>query len=246
MKITFDLNSFKTEFLNPILEVNKEGKAAIFVEEDKIYCLTAINNNSIVLYNSYKPFRMEDAVTRFNVNLGKLAKAILCAKPQSNLVTITVNQTRENNNLSYEDESTKFNIRLIDDKLITLCSLNKKAIDNLVTDTEIIVTKDALVDIKKASDFASETSKFYIEDIGGKIYFFFGDKLSNSDNGINVLVANEYKGSITQNIYDVAFLDLIRTTKSDILFRLHNNGALIGTVQKDNSTLHYLTTQLKK
>src|SRR5688572_24341558 len=108
MKITFELNTFKQEFLNPILEVNKLGKSAIFVENDSLYCITSINNNSIILYNSYKPFKLDAPLPRFNVDLGKISKAILCAKPSSNLVTLSVNDTT----VTYEDDATKFNIRL--------------------------------------------------------------------------------------------------------------------------------------
>lgn len=242
MKLTVDIPTFKSDFLNPILEINTDGKSALFIDNESLYCITACNNNSIALYNTYTPFQIESPVERINLHLGKLQKGINCIKTDSNLISFAV----ENNSLIYKDAVLNFSIKLLENRLITVPGFNKKLIESFPADIEIHISKDVIPDIKKANDFASDTKKFYISENEGKIYFMFGDKQTSHENRIQCQVSDKYTGKIRENIYDTAFLDLIIGNKCDMLLKMNANGAIIAEIQKGKSILNYITTQLKK
>lgn len=72
---------FRREFLAPILEINKEGKAAIFGTDTELYSISQTADNRVVLYNTYShQLLLMNHETVYNVNLTRVIKALNCVK----------------------------------------------------------------------------------------------------------------------------------------------------------------------
>lgn len=244
MKLTINLRSFQKEFVAPILEINKDGKAAIFVKDNLLYSISQTSDNRVSLYNTYSPFNIEDPLPRFNVNLTRLTKALTCLKKAESVSTFNI----QNNNLSYQDDLLKFNLKLLDQNLLIDPKINPEAIDRFPFTTEIKVEASIMSELKRVLDFSSETEKFYIELEGNKLYFLFGDKSAESANvhdDIKILISDNFRGEIPSNIFNINILKLLERANTDVIFKLGRN-ALIAQFQRENSNYQYLTTSLKK
>ena len=66
------------------------------------------------------------------------------------------------------------------------------------------------------------------------------------ENDIRVLVCSDFQGNFKEKVYDISIMRLFFNLKSDATIKIGENGALLIQIKKDNSTLNYLTTLLKK
>ena len=181
---------------------------------------------------------------RFNVNLTRLTKALSCLKKADAVSTFTI----ENNNLLYQDDLLKFNLKLLDNNLITVPSINPDAINRFAFTSEVKVEATIMSELKRVLDFSSETEKFYLELEGNKLYFLFGDKSTESANihdEIKILISDNFQGQITSNIFNVNILKLLERANTDVTFKTGRN-VLLAQFQRENSNYQYITTSLKK
>ena len=226
------------------MEINKEGKAAIFGTDTELYSISQTADNRVVLYNTYTPVAIDDPLKRFNINLTRVIKALNCVKQTESFSNFTI----ANNSLSYQDDLIKFNIRLLSDNLMMVPKINPENIKNFPFSSEIYIDSDIVKDIKRVLDFSTSTDKFYIEAEGDKLYFLFGDKAEDTANvqdDIRILVSDKFSGTIPSNIFNVNILKLIEKSKNDLVFKVGKNAMMVN-IQNENSTLQYLTTSLKK
>lgn len=240
MKLTLNLKSFISEFVDPVTEVNKDGKTAIFIADGKINTICALKNYTVYLYNEFTPISIENPIERFNVNLAKLSKALLLADP-GGFVTLEV----DGNNIKYVGNNM-FVIKQIDSNLINIPKFNINILKNMDTVFETSIGKNRIKDLKIAIDVTKQTEKFYIENIDGKIYIMFGDKLQDHQNITKVLINDQFTGEISENVYNTSILNLILKENSDIILKTSSNNALLMQVKNEFSTLNYLTPLLKK
>lgn len=226
------------------MEINKEGKAAIFSTDTELYSISQTADNRVVLYNTYTPASIDEPLKRFNINLTQVIKALNCVKQTESFSEFNI----LNNSFSYQDEMIKFNIRLLNDNLLMLPKINPENIKNFPFTSEIYIESDVIKDIKRVLDFSIATDKFYIEVENDKLYFLFGDKAedtANIQNDIRILVSDKFNGAIPSNIFNVNILKLIEKSKNDLVFKVGKNAMMV-QIQNENSMLQYLTTSLKK
>jgi hypothetical protein len=225
------------------LEINKEGKTAIFTAEDgKIYSLSQTADKSVMLYNTFQGNEISEPLSRFNVNIAKLVKAVNCLKKTDNLTEFNI----LNNSLFYQDDVVKFHIRLLSDSVMEVPKINISQVENFKSSAEIFMDSGVLSDIRRALDFSSLTKKFYIETEDNKLYFLFGDKEdSNMYDDIRVLISENFSGTIPSSIFSINILKLIERTRNDVVFKIGQQ-AMIAKITNENSVLQYITTSLKK
>lgn len=225
------------------MEINKSNRNPIFVEDGKVYSISSYDNNEVYLYNIYTPASIEEPRNRFNINLDKLKKVLACVPTSdSPFVEIEV----ENNILSYKDNVISANLRLIEDQLAVVPKFSIERFKEFKFPFKTTISKDKIMDVKRCMDFASETSKFYIKNKDGKLFFVFGDKLTNYNDDITVFITDKFEGTLSENIYDITILKLTLKFNSDIIVNISDNGAMLFKINLDNSELNYITTQLKK
>lgn len=225
------------------MEINKNGRTPIFVENDELYTVSVYDNNAVYLYNTYKPVSIDEPRNRFNINLEKLKKVLACV-PSSDKPFVEV--SIQDNKLSYKDAFLSANICLIEDQLAVVPKFNVETFKKFNFGFKTTITKDKIMDIKRCMDFATETSKFYIKNKEGKLYIIFGDKLTTYNDDITVFITDKFEGDLNENIYDISILKLTTRFNSDIVVNIADNGALLVKLIQDNSILNYITTQLKK
>lgn len=248
MKLKINPKTFISEFINPVFEINKEGRIALFYDESQqeIYSIAGTKTESIRLFNTYRCFSVEDPSTRVSLNVLRLIKGLQCIGSDEQIIDLDIDTS--NKTCAFTSKSIKFNVRLLDDKMVTVPKFNVDVFRRFAIDHSVFVNADSVANIKRALDFSSETEKFYIEQEGSDIFLFFGDKgsTSNHTDSIKVLIAEGITSKIPSHIYDVDILKLILKTKNDFSINLNNNGIMFIEIQNNNSNLKYITTPLKK
>jgi len=248
MKLKVNPKSFITEFINPVNEINKEGRMAIFYDADReeIYSVSGTKTESIRLYNTYKCFEVEEPVDRVSINVLRLIKGLQCIDNDETNIDLDIDYSAKT--CSFNSRSLKFSVNLLNDNMVSVPKFNVEVFKKFTTNHSIPVNADSVNNIKRALDFSSDTGKFYIEQEEEKIFFYFGDKnsTSNSTDSIRVLIADNVTTTIPSKIYDVDVLKLILRTKNDFSIKLNDNGVMFIEIQNNNSNLKYITTPIKK
>lgn len=194
-----------------------------------------------MLYTTYTPIKIDDPIDRFNIHLLKLQNGLACVNTD-NFSDLVV----KNNYLEYKDDSIKFNIKLLASNMISDCpkitpdNISKHPIEGTIT-----LTPDNLKDIRKVKQFASESSKFYIQQDNDDAVLEFGDREVDHKDNIKITLPGTCTGAISPCIFETSILDLIQKPKSDIVLKVGQR-ALIVEISNANSVQTYLTTKLKK
>jgi hypothetical protein len=240
MILNINLVDFYSNFLNVLLDANKEGKTAIFVNEEYLYAISAINNNSIFLYNTYKPVSVSSIIPRINLNASKLKTALTCIKDKEEVILSV-----EDNKLAYKDDNIKFHVRLLNDNIVAVPNFNINTFNNLQFDFSMKLTRKLVNELKKGDAFCAESNKFYFSIQNGKPCFTFGDKTNSHVNEMCIALDTEYTGNTVESVFESSILRMLFKTSNDITMRL-NEKVLMFEIETDNSRQVYLTTKLKK
>ena len=112
MKLKINPKTFITEFINPVFEINKEGRIAVFYDEtqNEIYSVSGTKTESIRLYNTYKCFDVEEPSNRISLNVLRLIKGLQCIGSDEQMIDLDINT--DNKSCSFTSKSIKFNVRL--------------------------------------------------------------------------------------------------------------------------------------
>jgi hypothetical protein len=248
MQIQINPKEFINYFINPINEITKSGKVSIFTEDDILYSLSSTESNTITLYNTYRPLTIVDPLDRFSINVSKLTKGIQCTKSDSTFIELSIGEDTNSPCCSFNTKDIKFNIRLLDNNLVSVPKFSVNNFKKYVTHHTINITADKVSNIKKALDLSSDNCKFYLEQENELLYFYFGDKVSTSNHtdDISVLVAEDVKTPIPKKIYDADILRLVLKGKNDFSMKLNDNGVMYIEIKNPNANLKYITTPLLK
>lgn len=242
MKILLNNKSFITEFINPILEINKNGKTAIFCDDDKtLHAIYLTDDKTVYLYIRYIPEKIIDPIPRFNINLNKLSQALSCVK-NTDMVLLNI----EERQVTYKDDTLAFSVNGIENQEIPLVKFSVDAFNKFNVVNKFKINQSIISELKRADAFASDTTKFYLEQEDDKLYIIFGDKTAKHYNSIKVLIQDEFKEDMGEIIYNNPILRLLFRAKGDILFEICDNSALIATISTEKTTASYITTKLKK
>jgi hypothetical protein len=248
MQIQINPKEFITHFINPINEMSKSGKVSIFTKDDVLYSVSSTESNTITLYNTYRPLTITNPLDRFSINVLKIIKGIQCAKSDSSFIELLIGEDPNSPCCSFNTKDIKFNIRLLDNNLVSVPKFNVNNFEKFVTHHTINISADKVSNIKKALELSSENCKFYLEQDNELLYFYFGDKTSTSNHtdDISVLVAEDVRTPIPKKIYDADILRLVLKGKNDFSMKLNDNGVMYIEIENPNANLKYITTPLLK
>jgi hypothetical protein len=242
MILTVNLVDFYSNFLNILLDANKDGKTAVFVSDDILYAVSAINNNSIFLYNTYKPSQISSPIPRINFNASKLKTALTCIKKDEHAeISLSV----EDNKLLYKDDSIKFHIRLLNDNIVAVPNFNINTFNNLKFDFSMELNRKLINELKRGDAFCTETNKFYFAIQNDKPCFIFGDKTNAHTNEMTIALDAAFTGNVTESVFESSILRMLFKTANDVTMKI-NEKVLMFEILTDNSRQVYLTTKLKK
>ena len=234
------MKTFQTEFLNPLLEINKDGRVGIQVKDNKLISIVKGNSESILL-SEYSPILIDDPVDRFFISLSKLDKGIRCIKSET-FSEFSI----ENNYLEYKDDKLKFNVKLLQPNMIPDSpKISPESITNHPIEGTVKVSYDDMKEIMRAKSFVSDIKKMYLSQEGEDAIFEFGDREIDHKDNIKVVLKDSCDGTFNSCVYENTILDLFFRNKCDKLFKIGAR-ALIVDIEQDNSKLTYLTAKLKK
>lgn len=244
MQISINPKEFINHFINPINDLNKEGKIALFTHEEELYSVSTTKSRTIHLYNTYKPLQISEPIERCSLNILRLIKGLQCIS-SSEETFITLDISPKTGNLSFATDDIKFNVRLLDDNLVNVPKFNINAFRQFQIDHIIEINSDKVNNIRKALEFSSDTCKFYLEQEDDKLFFYLGDKNATQYDNIRIFVAN-CSSKIPQKAYDVDILKLVLKFKNDFSMKLNDNGVMYIEIENTNTNLKYITTPLVK
>ena len=72
--------------------------------------------------------------------------------------------------------------------------------------TKLEAQKIVIKNLKKADAFANTTLKMYLENVGGNLICTLGDKTDTHLDNISLVLRENMDKSLTEHIYDAAFL----------------------------------------
>jgi hypothetical protein len=161
---------------------------------------------------------------------------------------VSIDISAETQTLNFSTKEIRFNIRLLEDSMVDVPKFNIEVFKKFAIHHEVNINSDKVNNIKKALEFSTETSKFYIEQEDGDVYFFFGDKnsTSNHTDDIKIHVAEGVTTKVPNKIYDIDILRLVLKFKNDFSIKLNDNGVMYIEVENPNSNLKYITSPLIK
>jgi len=246
MIIQINPKEFLNDFINPINDLNREGKIALFCDGTELYSISTTKSKTINLYNTYSPLNVEDSIQRCSLNIQKLTKGLSCIMKDEMFVSLDI--SLETNTLNFSTKEIRFNIRLLEDALVEVPKFNIEVFKQFAIHHEVNINSDKVNNIKKALEFSTETSKFYIEQEDGDVYFYFGEKnsTSNHTDDIKIHVAEGVSTKVPNKIYDIDILKLVLKFKNDFSIKLNDNGVMYIEVENPNSNLKYITAPLIK
>lgn len=243
MLIQINPKEFINDFINPINDLNKEGKIAVFYSQGELYSIST-KSRAIYLYNTYKPLDIQDSKDRFSLNVLKLVKGLQCISNEEMFVSLEITQ----DSCSFSSKDIRFNIRLLDDNLVEVPKFNLENFKKFTVHHTINISADKILNIRKALDFSGDAVKFYIEQENSDVFFHFGDKnsTSNHSDNIKILAAQDIHTKIPDKSYDIDILKQVLKLKNDFSIKLNDNGVMYIEIENANSNLKYITTPLIK
>lgn len=245
MKILINPKTFLREFVEPVLDVAKGDKSAIFIDGEWIYTLWANHGIRMGLYQAFKPKDIIDPITRFNVDMAKIAQALKCLSKECEETVLDINTTKKKVILKQDDWN--INMGMVEDRLTSVPSINpSKLEDPSIVYDEIHIDLETIKKLKKADTFANTTLKMYLENVGGNLICTLGDKTDPHLDNISLVLQEKMDKSLSEHIYDAAFLHNIFRVRSDITLKILTNKALLVTASSDNSKTIHLATHIKK
>lgn len=251
MIIQLNPKEFISEFVNPINDLNREGKIALFCSDGELYSISTTKSKTIYLYNTYKPLNIEDPIERCSLNIQKLVKGLGCVSSDEMFVTLEIKKDQSDingNTCSFSSRDIRFTIRLLEDLLIEVPKFQVSVFKKFEVHHVVNIDAAKVSNIKKALDFAIDSPKFHVEQEGSDVFFYFGEKnsTSNHSDGIKILVAENVETQVPNKIYDIDLLRLVLKFKNDFSLKMNDNGAVYVEIENNNTNLKYITTPLKK
>lgn len=245
MKILINPKTFLKEFVEPILDVTKGEKSAIFIDGEWIYTLWANAGIRMGLYQAFKPKAIFDPSQRFNVDMAKIAQALKCLSKDCEETVLDLNLTKKK--IIIKQDNWNITIGMIEDRLVNVPAINPARLeDPSIVYDDIPIGMEAVKNLKKADSFANDTLKMYLENVGGNLICTLGDKTESHLDSISLVLKENMDKSLPEHIYDAAFLHNIFRVRSDITLKILTNKALLVTACSDNSKTIHLATHIKK
>jgi len=179
---------FVSNFLGPVSNLN--DACILSIEGNSMSCTLASADATIVCKSTIE---VDTDLDNVKLNLPDIKKMVrvLDIIP-SNEIELQVNE----NNISYNKNGYKFKYHLLDDGIIKQPNLNVEKIKKLDFNTKFIVKENELNTLFKGSSFATETSKVYIFEEGGKINGELGDRSRHNTDNFICELSNEFEGNI--------------------------------------------------
>jgi hypothetical protein len=245
LKILINPKTFLREFVEPVLDVAKGDKSAIFIDGEWIYTLWANAGVRMGLYQAFKPKAILDFIPRFNVDLAKIAQALKCLPKECEETVLNIDPVKKK--VIIKDDKFNITIGMVEDKLVNVPAIaNVRSLDPSIIYDEIPLNMDAIKDLKKAGAFASDSLKMYLENVEGNLVCTLGDKTESHLDRISLVLKENMAKSLAEHIYDAAFLNNIFRVRSDITLKILTNKALLVTASSENSKTIHLATHIKK
>lgn len=232
---------FITKFLKPVCNI--ADSCNLKIQENKISCITATSDASIILYAQSNIEIDADKPVILNCpDLRRLERIL------SMLDSDTINLKYNGNSLAYNDGKTRFTYHLLENGIINGPSLNADKIAKLEFPIKFKIEQSKINELIKGSTFANTASKLYISFTDNKVHGEIADK-SNSSLDTFMTVINE-ECIIDEPINEVPILfetiKILASVKfSSITVNINSKlGVILFEISEDDYKLKYIVSAL--
>jgi hypothetical protein len=195
--------TFIDSFISPLSRVADSG--SLKLEADKISCLVATGDGTIIVYGEYKVAIPEiTGVVTLNIpdvkKLYKLLSLINCK---------TIDLEIGSNNITYSSDDIRFKYHFYENGVIKAPTLNMAKLKTIPFDSKFTVTRERLSNLLKGSTLTPDISKFYISFKDGKVYAEITDLAQQLVDSYSTFISTNYEGVSNTSLIPVNF-EIIR------------------------------------
>jgi len=242
--MTFKINRKRaiTEFINPLLAINRNGMGTLFFKNDQVYTIYSSVIDEVHFYSTFTLEEFADGLEKINLDISKLRQALECIA--DDLVVLRVETINNFSFLTYCGADHSFRIRLLTDASVAPPAFNPfSLLAYKKIQAEFSLDEKQYQILKKGLSFSSEHKKFGLETENSNLYLFFGDKKQNHLDGMKILISSNNSFAIKEHVYRLDFLDRILSVKEGVNIKILDIGSIIAS-NKTNTTI-YCTSKNK-
>lgn len=187
-----NISRFNNDFLGLLSKIN--DSICLKVDSDKMFAVTASNDNTIVVYSRYKQQQtnITDRLTLNIPDISRLTRIFSC------LSTDNVSIDVDSNCLSYKSPETRFKYYLLEDGILSTPAVSIDKIKKLSFDSSFNIARDDVLKVIKGSSLTSQVDKLYFFTESNKVFAEVTDKeIANTDSYTQLI-----SGSLTGNSFD--------------------------------------------
>lgn len=233
---------FISSFLLPLSRVN--DSCIIKVSRKGWTSLVSSVDGALILYCNLHVDTDMDELSLNIPDLGRLAKILSCIEEDS----IDLNFT--DNNINYESSEIRFKYHLLEDGIIMSPPIDINKLKSIDYNTAFRLTHDSLLNVIKASSFASDSDKIYFFTKDGKVYGELTDHQKHNSDSVTRCLSTQFSGDeITDSIpINFEMLRIIANNRADTIMVLVNTDLSVFTfeVSVGNIKNTYVVTGLVK
>jgi len=184
-----NISRFNNDFLGLLSKIN--DSICLKVDSDKMFAVTASNDNTIVVYSRYKQ-QQADITDRLTLNIpdiSRLTRIFSC------LSTDNVSINVDSNCLSYKSTETRFKYYLLEDGILSSPAVSIDKIKKLSFDSSFNIAKDDVLKVIKGSSLTSQVDKLYFFTESNKVFAEVTDKEIANTDSYTQLISNTLTGN---------------------------------------------------
>lgn len=184
-----NISRFNNDFLGLLSKIN--DSICLKVDADKMFAITASNDNTIVVYSCYKQQQsnITDRLTLNIPDISRLTRIFSCLSTDS--VSINV----DSNCLSYQSPETRFKYYLLEDGILSTPAVSIDKIKKLSFDSSFNIAKDDVLKVIKGSSLTSQVDKLYFFTEQNKVFAEVTDKEIANTDSYTQLISNKLTGN---------------------------------------------------
>lgn len=233
-----NIKLFTSSFLSLVSKTCES--VCIKVDNEKIYCVTSSNDNTIVVFSTYKQNNNLESNLKLNIpDVNRLNRLLCCVNDTD------IQIDHDSNCLKYKSKNVRFKYHLLEDGIITVPAVSIEKIKKLSFEHVFKLKKTDVLSLIKGSSLMTDADKlyFYVQDNG--VYAEITDKETQNTDSYTQLVCDDFgPGDFKQMSINFEILRILSSLRfENVLVRINTDvNVLLFEVEIENIKHNFICT----
>jgi hypothetical protein len=193
-----NIQQFNSTFLSLLSKVC--DNVCLKVDKDKIYSITSSNDNTIVIFSTFKQDNTDNNEYNLNIpDISRMMRILGCVSADN--IELDV----DSNCIQYKSPEMRFKYHLLEDGIITVPAVSIEKIKKLEFKYSFDITKSDVLSLIKGSSLVTDVDKLYFSVENSHVFAEITDKESSNTDSFSHRVASEYAGDGEFNQMSINF-----------------------------------------